>query len=156
MEGKIEIQKASISHLDELAILFARYREFYKGQLEAESSRAFIKDRLEQKDSTIFVAQLEDNDASNLVGFTQIYPTFSSISAQRSLILNDLYVDPKARRKGVAKKLMDAASDYAKSVAATGLSLSTQKENLSAQTLYESIGYQQDHDFFHYFLSVKS
>lgn len=154
MDGTLEIKTASLLELDELAMLFARYREFYNGCLELDASKDFIAQRLIKEESIVFVARLNSEQTSVLVGFTQLYPSFSSVSAKSSLILNDLFVLEEYRRLGVAKRLMDAAYDYASSVNANGLSLCTQSENVYAQNLYESIGYKKDESFFHYFLPV--
>jgi GNAT superfamily N-acetyltransferase len=45
------------------------------------------------------------------LGFTQLYPAFASLSLAPSWILNDLYVEPAARGRGVGEALMQAARD---------------------------------------------
>ena len=55
-------------------------------------------------------------------GFTQLYPTFSSVSAALILTLNDLFVGQAARRLGVGKSLLTAAADYGKANGAVRLS----------------------------------
>ena len=83
-----------------------------------------------------------------------MYPSFSSVSAKRSWILNDLYVAAGSRRSGVARTLMNAAKDFAIGTGAKGLSLSTARSNVIAQALYESLGYEKDSDFYSYYLRV--
>ena len=89
-------------------------------------------------------------------GFTQLFPSFSSVSATRILILNDLYVDHCQRKKGVARALMRAARDYARDSGYSGVKLETQKTNTIGQTLYESEGYLKLTGFYQYFLDTPS
>ena len=92
----------------------------------------------------IFIANAENGDG---VGFAQLFPSFSSVSMERTFILNDLYVAPSARRSGVAAKLLDAATQYGRSVGAIRITLSTGMENDSAKALYLSRGWKQDEAF---------
>lgn len=151
----VKIIKANISHLNDVAPLFVLYREFYNGFPEHEASKEFIKQRLTNNESTIFIAYFDNNGEKTACGFVQLYPSFSSVSAKRSIILNDLYVDEAYRQKGIARRLMETAKEYAQSQQANGLSLSTAHDNVNAQALYESLGYEQDKQYLHYFLSIK-
>ena len=155
MESKFHIAKADISQLNELGRLFASYREFYTGVYQLEVSKKFLAQRFVKNESIIFVAS-DQADSNNLAGFTQLYPSYSSVSAKPTLVLNDLFVEPQFRRQGIALALMNAAKSYAELAGANGLSLCTQVGNVSAQKLYEHLGYKKDEGFFHYFLSVSN
>ena len=65
-----------------------------------------------------------------MIGFTQLYPSFSSISMRRIWILNDLFVAEDRRGRGAAQRLLDAAKAYAVETNAKGLALSTAVETL--------------------------
>jgi ribosomal protein S18 acetylase RimI-like enzyme len=65
-------------------------------------------------------------------------------------ILNDLFVAPEHRRRGVAHALMSAAEKLAMDDGSKGLALSTAKTNAVAKALYESRGWKQDVTFDHY------
>jgi len=91
------IIRATIDQLDLIAPLFDGYRQFYKQPSNVDKARQFIKDRLIRHESVIFLALLDEA----AVGFTQLYPSFSSTSMQRLWILNDLFVAPDGRRSGV-------------------------------------------------------
>ena len=88
------------------------------------------------------------------LGFAQLYPSFSSVSMKRLWILNDLFVAPEARRRGVAAALLEEARRLAVETRAEGLELATATENLPAQRLYERLGWERDDAFHHYFLSL--
>ena len=74
--------------------------------------------------------------------------------AQRSLILNDLFVLPSARRQGIARALLLQAAELGRSMGAVRLSLATAHDNTPAQALYESLGWQRDERFQHYALTL--
>lgn len=146
----MDVFQAHLEHFEEVSKLFDQYRIFYQSTSDCEAARKFIKARLQKKDSTIFVARKE----RRIVGFTQLYPSFSSISMQRIWILNDLFVDEDYRRTGVAKALMCAAENFARETASVRLILATQISNVAAQSLYQLRGYVKDEEFYHYALRL--
>lgn len=146
----MNIRRAGLPDLELVAPLFDAYRQFYSQPSDLPRSRSFLRERLERGDSVILLAQDEDRG----LGFTQLYPLFSSISCRPLWLLNDLYVVPEARRSGVARLLMDHARDHAVETGACGLELATAHTNVQAQKLYESLGYELDRDFRHYELRV--
>ena len=146
----MEIYQATIEDLEGVSNLFNLYRVFYQQTSDLEGAKTYIKKRLESKDSVIFVVK----DQQKYVGFTQLYPTFSSISMKKAWILNDLYVDTEARKQGIGEMLLHKASNYATETGAKSISLSTAPDNYSAQRLYEKLGYVRDSQFYHYELSL--
>jgi len=146
----MEVFKASFEHFEELANLFDQYRVFYKSVSDIESAKKFLQERFQKGDSIIFVVS---NDG-HIVGFTQLYPSFSSVSMKRVWILNDLFVEPAYRKKGVAKLLLSAAEDFARETEAIRIILATQISNTTAQSLYESLGYCKDEEYSHYSLRL--
>jgi ribosomal protein S18 acetylase RimI-like enzyme len=89
-----------------------------------------------------------------LPGSRQLYPSFSSASAKRIYILNDLFVDPAARRRGVGQRLLQAAADFGRSAGALRLTLSTAHSNTIAQSFYEAQGWLRDEVFRGYDLTL--
>ena len=146
----MEVFQASSEHLEEASKLFDEYRVFYKSSPDYEAAREFLKERLENGDSTIFTASVD----GRIVGFTQLYPSFSSVSMKRVWILNDLFVNESYRGKGVAKSLMSAAENFARKTECARIVLATQISNVAAQSLYESRGYAKDKEFYHYALRL--
>lgn len=136
----LTVRRAHAEDLDLLAPLFDRYRHFYTQRNDEVVSRAFIDERLRRGDSVLLLAALDGNDGA---GFTQLYPTFSSVRAARVWVLNDLFVEPGARRRGVAQALLGAAADFARGDGAARLELETNHDNLTAQALYETTGWQR-------------
>ncbi len=143
----MEIVLAGLEHLEEVSRLFDQFRIFYQQPSNLEAARRFLQERFQNNDSTIFLA---GNKGGHMVGFTQLYPSFSSVSMKRTWILNDLFVESAWRNKGIANLLMSAAEEYAQKTGAIRIVLATQISNLSAQSLYQSRGYTKDEEFYHY------
>ena len=146
----MDIRQATSADLDTLVPLFEAYRQFYEEAPAADKSRQFLADRLAKGDAVIFLAL----DGATAVGFTQLYPMFSSTRCQRLWLLNDLFVAARARGHGVAGKLMARAEQFATEDGACGLELATAHTNLTAQRLYESLGWKLDEVFRHYELTL--
>ena len=146
----ITISKVDITDLESLIVLFDAYRVFYEQSSDRELARQFLSDRLNNAESTIFIAKWN----GKACGFTQLYKTFSSVSAQHSWILNDLYVDSAYRGKGIGAALLEEAQEFAKADGAKGLALETAKDN-PAQQLYERLGWVKDEEYLHYFWKVQ-
>lgn len=145
-----EIVRASVEHLDILAGLFDGYRQFYQQPSDVAEARVFLQARLANEESVILLALGEQGG----MGFTQLYPTFSSVSMKRLWVLNDLFVASHARRLGVGEALLERARVFAAETGAKGLMLETAVDNLTAQRLYERLGWQRDTEFYVYTLSV--
>ncbi|WP_374497795.1 GNAT family N-acetyltransferase [Vogesella indigofera] len=144
------VRLATLADLPQLAVLFDGYRQFYGRHDEAELSHVFIRQRLLQGDTTILVYQR----AGELLGFTQLCPLFSSVSAAPVWLLNDLYVAEHARRIGAGRALLQAAASVAAAQGVVRLDLVTAVDNAAAQALYASMGWQRDVVFQRYQLAL--
>lgn len=141
------LQKASLNELESLTELFDLYRQFYEQESDIDGAREFLKARIQNDDSVIFIAINEETP----IGFVQLYPSFSSVSMKRIWVLNDLYVKKDARKNGAGEKLIQTAIQFARDTGAKGVLLETGKENVTAQRLYEKIGFHKESNFFYYF-----
>jgi ribosomal protein S18 acetylase RimI-like enzyme len=150
----VTIREAISSDVDAVAPLFDAYRQFYGKASDLELARAFLRQRLGNAESIVLVA--EAAGGTELLGFVQLYPTFSSLQCNRAWVLNDLFVAERARRRGVAEALMQAAARSAQQAGVSSISLSTAHDNMAAQRLYEKLGYVLDEEFRTYVLAVPS
>lgn len=146
----MQIQQGTIEQLEDITFLFNQYRIFYRQPSDLDRARKFVQERLQRKDAVIFLAIKNTKP----VGYTQLFPSWSSVSMQRVWILNDLFVLPAQRNQGIAKALMNQAKEYAISTEAVRLVLATEITNKIGQSLYESMGYRRFNDFYHYVLNV--
>ena len=68
------------------------------------TSTNYIKDRINNKESKIFIAINDDNEA---IGFVQLYETFGSLDLGKIIILYDLYIE-KDHRRNISWKTANA------------------------------------------------
>lgn len=146
----LTIKQANIEDLKDLVPLFDQYRIFYGKTSNYLAASKFLTERIVNKESTIFLAYWKQKP----VGFTQLYYTFSSVTLEKSLILNDLFVEISFRNKKVGKELLKMAQEYCINNGYKGLALETATDN-KAQFLYESLGWVKDMECFHYFWLAK-
>jgi GNAT superfamily N-acetyltransferase len=148
--GEVEVRQATVADLDRVVPLFDAYRQFYRLPSEPERARRFLRERFEHDQSVIFLAFHE----AAAVGFTQLYPSFSSGAMARIFILNDLFVSPEARRRGTGSALLGAAAGYGRRSGALRLVLSTEIANIAAQSVYGKLGWKRDTVFCVYQLAL--
>ena len=152
MRDQVEVRQATVEDLDLLVPMFDAYRQFYRQRSDPERARRFLLERFEHGQSVIFLAF--EGDAA--IGFTQLYPSFSSGAMARIFILNDLFVTPEERKRGAGSALLRAASEFAHRIGALRLVLSTELTNSTAQSLYERSGWKPDTTFCVYQLAVSA
>lgn len=143
----MKIYSASLAQLDALALLFDAYRVFYRKKSDVKGAKHFLKARMEQKQSVIFVAEVDGKP----VGFTQLYPLFSSTNMAPLWLLNDLFVAPEQRGKAIGKALLAAAQDHCIKTNAKGVSLETEKTNLIGNGLYPQMEFVCDKEHNYYY-----
>lgn len=144
--NRIHIRRASIDDLGLVSPLFDLYRQFYEQDSDVAKAENFLAQRLQNNESVIFLAF----DGADAVGFTQLYPGFSSVSMARTFLLNDLYVVASHRRHGVGALLLKAAVAHAQSAQAVRISLTTNVANTTAQAVYEAQGWAREQAFLTY------
>ncbi|WP_417226447.1 GNAT family N-acetyltransferase [Amphritea sp.] len=148
----MNIKRISIEALDDLVTLFDQYMVFYQQPSAPEKYSKYLHERLSNNEATVFIAYSAESDP---VGFVLNYHSFSSVSLGKVIVLNDLFVLPSQRQKGVASGLIDSSIQLAKSTGSVRVDLGTAKDNYSAQSLYEKMGFVKDTEFFSYSLAVE-
>ncbi len=141
------IRKADSSDIEQLAILFDAYRVFYNKETDILSARSFLAEKMSNNDSVIFVAA---DTKSELSGFVQLYPLFSSTRMKRLWLLNDLFVKPDQRGKGISIALIEEAKNLCRVTESCGMMLETAKSNLIGNNLYQKTGFDLDFDHNYY------
>jgi len=144
------IRLAEARDLDQLAELFDQYRQFYECPPDLGAAKNWLAENLERGRSTLFAA----DNGSQLLGFTQLYPALCSVDLVDYFVLYDLYVVEAARRQGIARALMNAASEWAKAQGADRLDLETARDNAPGQALYRDLGYELDEVFLKFSLDL--
>jgi ribosomal protein S18 acetylase RimI-like enzyme len=148
----VRVVTATLDHLNDLVPLFDAYCVFYQQPSNPQQARAFLSERFLLRENVVFLAYDYENHA---LGFTQLYPIFSSVYMQREWLLNDLYVAPEARGKRIGEKLIERSIEHAKLSGARGVMLETAHSNTPGQRLYERMGFvREDLEFRVYFKVV--
>jgi len=145
----MHIVKAELQHVPDLIPLFDGYRIFYRQTSDYSKAKTFLTNRISNDESVIFIAY----DDENAIGFTQLYPLFSSVSMEPMYLLNDLYVEGNYRNQGIGNLLIDKAKQLCKEQHYKGLAIQTEHTN-PAQHLYERLGFVKDTDL-HFFWTNK-
>ena len=143
----MKIIQAKPIHIDQLVDLFDAYRVWYRKESDKLTAKQFLLERMANKESVIYVCENEDGD---LVGFTQLYPIFSSTRMKRMWLLNDLFVHPDFRGKGISKMLINEAKDLAKKTDACGVLLETETTNDIGNKLYPRMGFELEKNNFYF------
>lgn len=140
------IRQAKLLDLDQLVVLFEAYRVWYRREAAPEKAKQFLKERLILKDSVILLAIHE----GQAVGFTQLYPSFSSTRLARLWILNDLFVAESHRGHQYSVLLIDAAKTHCKETDGCGILLETEVSNIIGNKLYLKTGFHLEENNFYF------
>ncbi|HEV3155693.1 MAG TPA: GNAT family N-acetyltransferase [Candidatus Baltobacteraceae bacterium] len=143
----VSIRRAGVSDLEALLPLLTAYRVFYKQQPDAPKEREYLDSHLRNDTSVIYLAEIA---GMGVVGFTQLFKTFSTVHLADAWILEDLFVAPRYRGAGVAAALLQRAVEHAQETRACGMFLETAKDNATAQRVYERAGWAREARFFKY------
>jgi GNAT superfamily N-acetyltransferase len=138
---------ASLADLDALAPLFDAYRQFYEQPADLPRARAYLGERMARGECVVYAAL---GAGGEIIGFTLLYPTFTSVGLRRIFVLNDLFVTPAARGTRASVALLEAAKEHARAAGALRLTLRTAHDNRRAQSVYERNGWRRDQRFWIY------
>ena len=149
----MKIIQANETHIDQVVELFDAYRVWYRKPSDKIAAKAFLLERMKSKESIIFACE---NEEGNLIGFTQLYPIFSSTRMKRMWLLNDLFVSAEFRGRGVSKMLINKAKELAKNTNACGVCLETEPDNDIGNKLYPSTGFELETNNFYFWTNELS
>ncbi|WP_041580340.1 GNAT family N-acetyltransferase [Bacillus sp. 1NLA3E] len=112
--------------------------DFYKQPEPKENELIGLINYLLKNPSSGLQFVAEEN--GELLGFTTLYFTFSTLKVKKQAILNDLYVVPYARGKKVGEKLFQTSLDYIRENDFSSMTWETATDNVVAQSLYNKMG----------------
>ena len=146
MSDELQIKIAQPDDFEKIGEVFNLYRQFYEKESNIEACKNYIHERLINNEAQIFYIENE----KECMGITQLYTTFDSLELSKKIILYDLFVRSEYRNKGIGRMLMNAAKSFAERKGVTSIELSNSINNKNAQSLYESLDYQRDTEFYDY------
>lgn len=148
----MKVFQASLEDLNGIVDLFDDYRQFYRQNSDKVAAAQFLSERITNGESHIYSCKNEEDE---YMGFVQLYPLFSSVRMKRLWLLNDLFVAPQHRGKGISKMLINKAKELAAATNASGLLLETEKTNMIGNQLYPSTGFNKYDETYFYFWENK-
>jgi GNAT superfamily N-acetyltransferase len=125
--------------LPDLLPLMRGYCDFYAVAPSDDALLAMSRELIADpaKEGVQFVARNEDGTA---IGFATVFWLWSTLSASRVGLMNDLFVAPEGRGTGAAEALIEACRAACRERGATRLTWQTAKDNLRAQAVYDRVG----------------
>jgi GNAT superfamily N-acetyltransferase len=118
--------------------LIAAYQGFYEVEdADRDRNRSFFRRFLAPSEVGLLLAAREEG--GEILGYACLYWHFSSTKAAETVLMNDLFVVPEARGRGVGRALIEASADVARERGAAWLEWATAPDNHTAQRLYDSM-----------------
>jgi GNAT superfamily N-acetyltransferase len=134
----IRIEPIAQDQLERLLPLIAAYQRFYEvKRIDEERNRTFFSGFLAPSENGMLLGAW---DGDRLVGYACLYWHFTSLVPAETVLMNDLYVDPDARARGIGRALIEASATVARERGAQHLEWATAPDNETAQRLYDSTG----------------
>lgn len=139
---------AELRHVDAIVPVMDEYRAFCGFESKGSETQQFLQQIIANQQSKLFLAI--DELTQQVMGFVNLYPSFSTLALKPIWILNDLAVSSRFRGRGLAKELINGALEFAKSSGAIRIELKTEVTNERAQSLYKSLDFNIDSDNVYY------
>jgi GNAT superfamily N-acetyltransferase len=118
--------------------LIAAYQRFYEvEEVDSERNRFFFRRFLAPSEDGELLAARDEGGL--ILGYACLYWHFSSLAAVETVLMNDLFVAPEARGRGIGQALIEASRDVARARGAGWLEWATAPDNHTAQRLYDSL-----------------
>ena len=137
----VEIRAARKEEIEELLPLMRAYCEFYETPPREEGLRTMARTLItDPSQGAMFVAR----DEGRAVGFATLDWKWSSLKAARIGYLEDLFVDPDARGRGIAGALIETCAQRCREFGMPAMAWQTAPDNLRAQRVYNRTGADYD------------
>jgi GNAT superfamily N-acetyltransferase len=133
----IEIRPARTDEIEEMLPLIRAYCEFYETEPDDEGLRSMFETLInEPSQGAVFIAR----DDGRAVGFATLDWKWSSLKAARLGYLEDLFVDPAARGRGIADALIEVCAGRCRELGMPVMEWLTAPDNHRAQKVYKRAG----------------
>lgn len=137
----VEIRLARTDEIEEMLPLIRAYCQFYGTEPDDEGLRSMFETLIsEPSQGAVFIAR----DGGKAVGFATLDWKWSSLKAARIGYLEDLFVDPEARGRGIADALIEICSERCRELGMPAMEWLTAPDNRRAQKVYNRTGAASD------------
>jgi GNAT superfamily N-acetyltransferase len=138
MAEGVAVSPVREEEFEELLPLISAYQRFYGvDDVDPDRNRHFFRRFLGPSPDGLLLAARDEGGA--ILGYACLYWHFSSLQALETVLMNDLYVAPVARGRGIGRALIEATSAIARERGAAWVEWSTAPDNHTAQRLYDSL-----------------
>jgi GNAT superfamily N-acetyltransferase len=138
MAPGVEISAVREEEFEALLPLISAYQRFYEvDDVDPDRNRSFFRRFLAPSEVGLLLAARDE--AGTILGYACLYWHFSSLQALETVLMNDLFVAPEARGRGVGRALIEATAEVARERGAAWVEWSTAPDNHTAQRLYDSL-----------------
>jgi GNAT superfamily N-acetyltransferase len=138
MAEGVEVSAVREEEFETLLPLIAAYQRFYEvDDVDDDRNRSFFRRFLAPSEDGHLLAARDEGGA--ILGYACLYWHFSSLAATETVLMNDLFVAPEARGRGVGRALIEAGAAVARERGAAWLEWATAPDNHTAQRLYDSM-----------------
>jgi GNAT superfamily N-acetyltransferase len=138
MADGIEVSPVQEEEFETLLPLIAAYQGFYEVEdIDNARNRFFFRRFLAPSEDGLLLAARDEHGL--ILGYACLYWHFSSLAALETVLMNDLFVAPEARGRGIGRTLIEASADVARERGAAWLEWATAPDNHTAQRLYDGI-----------------
>jgi GNAT superfamily N-acetyltransferase len=133
----VEVRRARTDEIEEMLPLIRAYCEFYETEPDDQGLRSMFETLIsEPSQGAVFIAR----DGGKAVGFATLDWKWSSLKAARIGYLEDLFVDPEARGRGIADALIEICAERCRELGMPALEWLTAPDNHRAQKVYNRTG----------------
>jgi GNAT superfamily N-acetyltransferase len=133
----VEIRPARTDEIEEMLPLIRAYCEFYETEPNDEGLRAMFETLItDPGQGVVFIARYD----GRAVGFATLDWKWSSLKAAKLGYLEDLFVDPGARGRGIADALIEVCAERCRELGMPVMEWLTAPDNHRAQKVYNRAG----------------
>ena len=133
----VEVRPARTDEIEEMLPLIRAYCEFYETEPDDEGLRSMFETLInEPSQGAVFIAR----DGGKAAGFATLDWKWSSLKAARIGYLEDLFVDPEARGRGIADGLIEVCAARCRELGMPAMEWLTAPDNHRAQKVYDRTG----------------
>lgn len=150
----LQIYKAKENNIQQIINLIKEFAEFEKLSQFCKVSENDLREAIFGENKFIYCLVAESED--EIVGYALFFPVFKSFRGERSMFLEDLYVSPKMRGKGLGLKMLKEVARTAKERNCVRLDWQALKWNAPAIEFYEKLGAKYDDENYDFSLRGES
>jgi ribosomal protein S18 acetylase RimI-like enzyme len=133
----VEVRAAREDEVEEMLPLMRAYCRFYGAEPNDEGIRTMLATLItDPSQGAVFIAR----DGDRAVGVATLDWKWSSLKAARIGYLEDLFVDPEARGRGIADALIEVCARRCRELGMPAMQWQTAPDNVRAQQVYDRTG----------------